>query len=349
MTTIRVAIVGPTSYTALYLIQLLLRHPQARLSYLASARSELPEMTREFPQLLRRLPQDLPVGPIDPSTLAASADVVFLCVPHVVAMQYAPALLEAGLRVIDLSADYRLGNADLYQQVYGHTHTDPKNLAHAVYGLPEFFADRIRSARLIANPGCYPTAAILAIAPLLQHSLARPTGIIINAASGITGAGRQAKPHLHFPEMNESFLAYNAGSHRHEPEIELILSSLKGGPVDTLFVPHLLPLDRGILETIYLDPMDEDVSAEELTEAYEDTYENQPFIRLCPDYPNVKHVRDTNFCDIHVRLCGPANGDTGTRKIVVFSAIDNMIKGASGQAVQNMNLMFDLDPTTGLL
>jgi len=355
---IRVAIVGPTSYTSLYLMQILLRHPQAKLTYLASQRAELPDVEKEFPQLLGRLPADIVVGPIDTRAMADVSDVVFLCVPHVAAMQYAPDLLSAGLRVIDLSADYRLADATLYQKVYEHVHTDPRNLAQAVYGLPEFFAEQVKTARLVANPGCYPTAAALAIAPLLQRSLVKPTGILINAASGITGAGRQAKPHLHFPEMNESFLAYAAGTHRHQPEIAQTLTTLKGQRVSLLFVPHLLPLDRGILETIYLDPNDEDVTQEELFEAFEDAYEGQPFVRVRQDFPNVKYVRDTNFCDISVRLCPPAPGngateavagsDVGGAKIVVFSAIDNMIKGASGQAVQNMNLMFGLDQTTGL-
>ncbi|MEX0774129.1 MAG: N-acetyl-gamma-glutamyl-phosphate reductase [Phycisphaeraceae bacterium] len=344
---IRVAIVGPTSYTALYLMQVLARHPSAKLTYLASHRDEQPDIAREFPQLVGRLDADLVSKPIDPEAMADAADVVFLCVPHVAAMQYAPRLLDAGLRVIDLSADYRLRDAALYARVYDHEHTDPANLAKAVYGLPEFFAEQIAAAALVANPGCYPTAAALGIAPLLERSMVKPQGIVINAASGITGAGRAAKAHLHFPEMNESFMAYNVGTHRHQSEIEQTLGGVKGSAVSVLFVPHLLPVDRGILETIYLDPMDEDVTQEELFEAFEDAYEEQPFVRLRKDPPNIKHVRDTNYCDLSVRLCKPTSGD-GPGKVVVLSAIDNMIKGASGQAVQNMNLMFELDQTAGL-
>ncbi len=349
---IRVAIVGPTSYTALYLMLWLARHPSAKITYLASHRNEQPDVFAEFPQLVGRLPNDLVSQPIDPAAMSEQADVAFLCVPHVAAMQYAPQLLDAGLKVIDLSADYRLTDAELYKRVYEHEHTDPTNLQRAVYGLPEFYADKIKDATLLANPGCYPTAAILGIAPLLARSLVKPTGIIINAASGITGAGRAAKAHLHFPEMNESFLAYNIGLHRHQPEIEQLLTRIKGEPVSALFVPHLLPLDRGILETIYLDPMDEDVTAEDLQEAMEDAYEDQPFVRLRESSPNVKHVRDTNFCDIAVKLCKPsgaAGGTDGPGKVVVISAIDNMVKGASGQAIQNMNLMFGQDETAGLL
>lgn len=354
MNTIRVAIVGPTSYTGLFLMQLLVRHPQARLTYLASQRTELPDVQKEFPQLLGRLPSNLVVGPIDPPMLAKHADVVFLCVPHVAAMAIVPGLLDVGLRVIDLSADYRLKNPALYEKVYEHAHTDTKHLPQAVYGLPEFFAAEIRTAKLVANPGCYPTAAALGIVPLLQRSLVHASDIIINAASGITGAGRSVKPHLHFPEMNESFVTYGAGTHRHQPEIEQTLTTLKGEKVSALFVPHLLPIDQGILETIYLDPMDDDVTEAELFEAFRDAYEEEPFVRVRKDFPNVKWVRNTNYCDISVRLvsCGssPLDGsDEPARKVIVCSAIDNMVKGASGQALQNMNLMFGLEPTMGLL
>jgi N-acetyl-gamma-glutamyl-phosphate reductase len=343
---VRVAIVAPTGYTGLYLIQLLLRHPAAQIRYLASHRQELPNIAAEFPQLLGRC--ELDCQPIDPPAMARQADVVFTCLPHATAMQYVPALLEAGLKVVDLSADYRLSDAALYERVYEHAHTDLKNLAQAVYGLPEFWAERIAGAKLVANPGCYPTAAALGIAPLLSSSLAKTSGIIINAASGVTGAGRAPKAAYHFPEVNEGFAPYNPGVHRHQPEIEQTLGVVRGGPVNVLFVPHLLPIDRGILETIYLDPADEDVTQEDLFEALEKAYEEQPFVRVRQDLPNVKFVRDTNFCDLSVRLLGPAaNG--GGRKIVVFSAIDNMIKGASGQAIQNMNLMFGQEPSAGLM
>jgi N-acetyl-gamma-glutamyl-phosphate reductase len=340
---IRVAIVAPTGYTGFYLIQLLLRHPLAKLTYLASAREELPNIAAEFPQLRGRC--DMVCRPIDPKAMAREADVVFTCLPHVAAMQHVPALLEAGLKVIDLSADYRLRDADLYAKTYKHEHTDPRNLAAAAYGLPEFFARDIGPARLVANPGCYPTAAALAIAPLLARSLVKPTGIVINAASGVTGAGRQPKPELHFPEVNEGFSPYAPGIHRHGPEIDQTLSRVRGQPTQALFVPHLLPLDRGILETIYLDPQDDDIAQDDLYEAFEQAYDNEPFVRIRTDLPNVKHVRDTNFCDLSVRLVDSGGG----RKIIVFSAIDNMIKGASGQAIQNMNLMFGQEQTTGLL
>ncbi len=344
---IRCAIVGPTGYTGLFLIDLLLRHSGAKLTYLASARDELPDIAEVFPQLLGRLSEKVSVcRPIDPAAIARDADVAFLALPHVVAMEHAGPLVDAGLKVIDLSADYRLADPALYEQVYKHAHSDVSHLDEAVYGLPELFRTDIPDARLVANPGCYPTAAALGIAALLARSLVKSTNIIINAASGATGAGRGLKLGLHYAEHNESYLAYGEiGGHRHQPEIEQTLETIAGKPVPVLFVPHLLPLDRGILETIYLDPVDDEVTEDDLFEALEQAYDDEPFVRVRADLPNVKYVRDTNFCDLSVRLVDR----DGVRKAVVFAAIDNMIKGASGQAIQNMNLMFGLDETAGLL
>ena len=338
--TIRAAIVGPTGYTALYLIRLLKHHPQVELTYLASHRERLPHIAEEFPQLLGEC--DLHCQPIDAGAIADHADVAFVCLPHVAAMSHVPALLEAGLRVIDLSADYRLADASLYHRVYGEPHADPQNLAKAVYGLPEVNEEAIRDAALVANPGCYPTASALGIGPLLVRSLVKPTGIVVNAVSGVSGAGRAAKAHLHFPEMNESFLAYGIenGPHRHESEINQTLTAIRGAAAAALFVPHLAPLDAGILASIYMDPADESVGEDELYEAYEQAYADEPFVRVRLGPPNVKHVRDTNYCDVAVRLMGG--------KVIAFAAIDNMVKGASGQAIQNMNIMFGLDETAGL-
>jgi N-acetyl-gamma-glutamyl-phosphate reductase len=345
--TIRTAILGPTGYTGLYLIELLSRHPSARITYLASHRDEPPDITRVFPQLLGRIdPEIAACRPIDPAAIAREADVVFLGLPHRAAMAYVPGLLDAGLRVIDLSADYRLADAALYAKVYGHAHEDGKRLKEAVYGLPELFGDDLPGAKLVANPGCYPTAAALAIAPLLKHGLVRADGIIINAASGVTGAGKTPAAHLHFAEQNESFMPYGAiGGHRHQPELEQTLAIIAGRPIHALFVPHLLPLDRGILETIYLDPAGPDVTQEDLFDAYREEFAGDVFVRVRNDLPNVKHVRDTNFCDLTVRLAGPPDQP----KVVAFAALDNMIKGASGQAVQNMNLVFEINETAGLL
>lgn len=344
---IRVAIIGPTGYTGYHLINLLLRHPRAGITYLASHRDELPDIRQVFPSLLGRLDESIALcQPIDPEAIAQQADVAFLCLPHRAAMRYAPALLDAGLRVIDLSADYRLKDADVYERVYQHAHEDRANLAEAVYGLPELFRKDLPGAMLVANPGCYPTAAALAVAPLISHSLIKTDRVLINAASGVTGAGKKPAEHLHFPEMNEAFMPYGViGGHRHQSEIEQTLTHVAGHAVPLLFVPHLLPIDQGILQTVYLDPVEDDVTEQELYEAYADAYEEEPFIRVLEALPNVKHVRDTNFCDVTVRLT-----QQGERKtIVAFAAIDNMIKGASGQAIQNMNIVFEIEETAGLL
>lgn len=343
--TIPVAIVGPTSYTGLFLIRWLHRHPQAKVTYLASQRDQLPHIAEEFPQL--RGVCDLQCRPIDPAAIADEAEVVFTCLPHVAAMQHVPPLLDAGLRVIDLSGDYRLKDAAVYERYYKHAHTDAGRLAEAVYGLPEFFADDIAGADLVSNPGCYPTAAALAIAPLLKAGLVKPTGIVVNAATGVTGGGRRPSEAFHFPEANEAFGPYNVpGFHRHQPEMEQTIATVAGKAAQVLFVPHLLPVNQGILETIYLDPVDpgsggEGLTADAVYDVFEQAYDGEPFIRIRNELPNISHVRDTNYCDLSARVAGG--------KVIVFAAIDNMVKGASGQAIQNMNLMFSLDQTAGLL
>lgn len=334
---IRVAIVGPTGYTALHLIKWLARHPSANVTYLASQREQLPHIAEEFPELLGVC--DLVCKPIDPAAIAAAADVAFCCLPHAASMAAVPELLSAGLKVIDLSADYRLADAALYERTYQTPHTDLNNLAMAVYGLPELFADQIAGASLVANPGCYPTAAAIGIAPLLKAGLVKPTGIVVNAASGVTGAGRSPKPNLHFPEVNEAFSPYNVGMHRHQPEIEQTLSAVAGEATRVLFAPHLLPISQGILESIYLDPAG-DVTEDQVYEALENAYAAEPFVRVRVNLPNVRHTRDTNFVDVAARVAGG--------KVCVFVAEDNMVKGASGQAIQNMNLMYSLDETAGL-
>ena len=344
---IRAAIVGPTGYTGLYLIDILLRHPSAKLTYLASHREELPNIVEEFPKLLGRVPETVAAcRPIDPQAIAAEADVVFLALPHRTAMTYAPRLLEVGLHVIDLSADYRLSDAALYKTTYGQPHTDTQHLEQAVYGIPELFRDQIPGAKLVANPGCYPTSAALALAPLLKSELVSDHLIIVNATSGVTGAGRSSAAHLQFAQQNEAFGPYGQiGQHRHQPEIEQTLSRVAERTISIVFTPHLLPVDRGILETIYLEPASVDVTEEDLFDAFEAAYDDEPFVRVRNDLPNIKYVVGTNCCDVTVRLVGSEHN----RKIVVFSAIDNMVKGASGQAVQNMNLVFGQDETAGLM
>ena len=345
--TVRAAIIGPTGYAGYHLIDLLLRHPAAELTYLASHREQLPDMREEFPGLLGRLAEDVAVcRPIDAEAIAQNADVALLALPSGAAMAHAPALLDAGVRVVDLSADYRLTDPALYERAYKHAHQDTTNLADAIYGLPELNRADIPGAMLVANPGCYPTAAALGVAPLVARSLVKRQRIIVNAASGTTGAGRKAQPHLHHPEHHGGFTSYGTtGAHRHQHEIDQTLARVAGENVSTLFVPHLLPTDYGILETIYLDPADEDVTEQDLFDAFAAAYADEPFVRVRPELPNIKHVVGTNCCDLSVRLTGPADA----RTVVVFSAIDNIVKGASGQAVQNMNLLFELDETAGLI
>jgi N-acetyl-gamma-glutamyl-phosphate reductase len=267
------------------------------------------------------------------------ADLAMLCVPHKVAMSYVPQLRKAGLRVIDWSADYRIADAKEYEKWYC-PHEDPAGLAEAVYGLPEYFGEQIRKAGLVANPGCYPTCSALALAPVLKAGLIEPTGIVVNAISGVSGAGRTPSLKNHYPERNENFEPYGVGNHRHMPEIEQTLTTVVGRKVEVLFQPHLSPMDRGMLCSIYADPT-RATTAEELTEVLRSAYADAPFVRVRTDVlPATKYVTDTNYCDVCARV---AKG-----KVILFSALDNLVKGASGQAIQNMNLMFGLPETTGL-
>ncbi len=344
--TINAAILGPTGYTGLHLIQLLQGHPQAEVTYLASARDEPTDIRTIFPKLDHVVARDVAIcRPIDPAAIAQQADVAFVALPHGVSMNYVPQLLDAGLRVVDLSADYRLRDPAVYETVYGQAHGDRAHLRHAVYGLPELFRDDLPRAKLIANPGCYPTAAALGLAPLLRAGVVAPNPIMINAASGASGAGRKPATHLLLAEQYGGFGPYGQiGGHRHGPEINQTLTAVGGAAVEATFVPHLLPIGQGILETIYAHPAKPGLTEEDLYSVYEQAYGAEPFVRVRRGLPNVCHVAGTNFCDVSVRVVGTDQ----QRWVIVFSAIDNLIKGASGQAVQNMNVLFDLDETAGL-
>ncbi len=334
--TIRVILVGGSGYAGFEAIRWLARHPHAELVGVYGPENELGPMESFYPLLSKqvKLSQEL-----FRSDALADADLAMLCVPHKVAMSYVPSLRQAGLRVIDWSADYRLADAAVYEQWYV-PHTDPENLASAVYGLPEYYADRIRTADLVANPGCYPTCTVLAVAPLLQAGLIEPTGIVVNAISGVSGAGRTPSLMNHFPERNENFEPYKVGGHRHMPEMEQVLCDVSGQDVRVLFQPHLCPMDRGMLCSIYAEPAG-DVTDERIADVLSDAYADAPFVRVRRDVlPATKYVSTTNFCDVAGRI---AKG-----KVVLFSALDNVIKGASGQAIQNMNLMFDLPEDAGL-
>ena len=332
---IRVGILGATGYAALELIKILLRHPEAEISVLTSRQGGRPHVAMVHPQLAGRL--DLCLEDMGPIAVAAKTDCVFSCLPSGVSGKLVPHLLEARARVIDLSADYRLGSVETYAEWYGQKHPDPERVGKAVYGLPELFADALGEAKLVANPGCYPTSAILALAPLLKADLIQPTDIIIDSKSGVTGAGRTPKLTTHYPECNESVSAYNVGRHRHTPEITEILGSLTGHDVEVLFTPHLIPMDRGILTTAYTRPTGQ-MTEEKLHEAMRDFYAEKPFVRVVEHLPATKDTTDTNFSDITVRLVG--------NRVITISCLDNLIKGAAGAAVQNFNLMYGFAETT---
>lgn len=332
-----VAILGGSGYTAVELIKILLRHPHAKVAAVTS-REPLP-VSDHHPSLLGRL--DLVCEPLDAAALAAKGiGAAFACLPHGESKKAIGPLLERGIRVIDLSADYRLRDAAVYAEWYGETHGDPTNLAHAVYGLPELDHGAIETAKLIANPGCYPQTAILGLAPLLAAKRIAPTGIIVNSMSGVSGGGRTPKLGFHFPECNENVSAYNVGKHRHTPEIEQALSAVAGASVRVIFTPHLVPMDRGIFSTIYATPTRE-ASEAELLATMREFYAGKPFVRVKPGLPATKDTAYTNFCDVTVRVV------RGT--VVVLAAEDNLVRGASGVAVQNFNRMFGYPETAGLM
>ncbi|HUU21238.1 MAG TPA: N-acetyl-gamma-glutamyl-phosphate reductase [Phycisphaerae bacterium] len=335
---IRVVLVGGSGYTGFEVIRCLARHGQAELVGIFGPEGELGPMESFYPHLAKLCPLEQVL--YEPDKVASlGADLAMLCVPHKVAMSCVPALLEAGLRVIDWSADYRLRDPAEYEKWYC-PHTDPEHLAEAAYGLPEYCAERIRTARLVANPGCYPTCTTLALAPVIAAGLIEPTGIVCNAISGVSGAGRTPSLKNHFPERNENFEPYGVGTHRHMPEMEQALSEITGRTVELLFQPHLCPMDRGMLCSLYARPAG-NVTGEQLTECLQAAYADKPFVRVRTDVlPATKYTSHTNFCDVAARV---AKG-----RVVLFSALDNLLKGASGQAVQNMNVMFGFDETAGL-
>jgi N-acetyl-gamma-glutamyl-phosphate reductase len=335
---IRVAILGASGYSALELIKLLLRHPEAIITALTTRQAEPRPIAQVHPSLAGRL--DLTLENIAADQVAERADAVFCCLPHGASAAAVAKLLPANKKVIDLSADYRLNNAAEYAKWYGLEHADPGHLRDAVYGLPELYGEMIAGASLVANPGCYPTSAILALAPLLRAGVISPRGIIIDSKSGVSGGGREPKPTFHFPECNESVAAYGVGTHRHMPEIDQILSEVAGGPVHTIFTPHLIPMDRGILSTCYAEPAAE-ITTDDVLSLLRQFYAGEPFVRVSEALPATKHVSGTNFCDLSARVV--------RGRVIVISAIDNLIKGAAGQALQNFNLMHGIPETAALL
>jgi N-acetyl-gamma-glutamyl-phosphate reductase len=336
-----IAIVGSSGYTGGELMRILLNHPHVTVTAITSEKSAGKPITSVFPHLAGLT--SLVCEPLDPDTISKKSDFVFLALPHVTAQEAAFRFHQLGKKVVDLSADYRLADPAVYAAWYEHPHQYPELLKDAVYGLPELHRDMIKKASLVANPGCYPTGAILGLAPLMQKGRVDLGSIIIDSKSGVSGAGRSPSLAHHFTEVNEGFMAYKVGTHRHTPEIEQELSALAGKQIILSFTPHLVPMNRGILTTIYAKQVSASDTAQ-LYSLYEEFYKEAPFVRMLPvgQFPNVRNVRGSNFCDIGV------TADQRTGRAVVVTAIDNLVKGASGQAIQNMNLMMGFDEAEGL-
>ncbi|MCH2174695.1 MAG: N-acetyl-gamma-glutamyl-phosphate reductase [Lentisphaeria bacterium] len=340
---ISVAIFGASGYSGEELIKLLLRHPNVKIQAITSRQHAGKTIDTVFPRFLgSRLSFVEP----DVSKIAPNVDVAFLALPHGLAAEYAEPLLSFGVRVIDISADFRLRSLSKYAKYYGQEHPAPSILSEAIYGLPERYRGDIKGANLIACPGCYPTSIILPATAILTAGLAKTSGIIASSMSGVSGAGRKESIPLLFAECNESVRPYSVTGHRHIPEIEQELAVAAG--VDELrinFVPHLIPVTRGIHSTIFMEPARDDITVEDLYEAFQAAYSDESFVRILPlgAAADTKHVTQTNVCEIACFY------DQHTNKIILSSAEDNLTKGASGQAIQCLNIIFDLDETTGLL
>lgn len=334
---IRAGIYGATGYTGLELVKLLQRHPAADVAFVASQSQAGKRLRAVFPNA-----PDLPLIAGDDAPLDA-VDVVFLCLPHAAAAETAVVALAAGKRVIDLSADFRLRDAATYAHWYAHVHPAPDLLAEAVYGLTEVYRDDLPGARLVANPGCYPTSVLLALRPLLLSDIPLAGPIIADSASGVSGAGRSPSLTSHFVEVADNFSPYKIGrAHRHLPEMEQAIAWWRAGAPALIFSPHLLPVPRGILSTVYVQLAD-DVDETELRARYAAAYEGEPFVTVLPqgELASLAHVNYTNRCAVALTLVG--------RTLILTSAIDNLIKGAAGQALQNMNVLFGCPETTGLM
>jgi N-acetyl-gamma-glutamyl-phosphate reductase len=337
---LKVGIYGAGGYTGQELLRLLIGHKEIEVVALTSRKFKDMPVSDVFPAFEGLVSERFMDA--SPDDVADISDVVFLALPHGVAMEVVPIFLRAGKKVIDLSADFRLRDAKLYERWY-KKHTAPDLIRKAVYGLPELDRDDIKGAKLTANPGCYPTGVILALAPVLKEKCIDNTSIIVDSKSGVSGMGREPQIGSLFCEVNEGFRAYKIGHHRHTPEMEQELSLLSGNDIKISFTPHLLPISRGILSTIYAT-LGKNVSVADLLDIYKEFYEDEKFVRIYKMgmFPNISSVRGSNYCDIGLTV------DKRTGRVVIISAIDNLIKGAAGQAIQNMNLMCGLKEDTGL-
>ncbi|NLA12314.1 MAG: N-acetyl-gamma-glutamyl-phosphate reductase [Firmicutes bacterium] len=337
----KVAVLGATGYTGSELVRLLQQHPRVELEFISSRGDAGSPYHTVHPQFYRSV--GLALQPPALELIPDAVELIFCALPHGRSVEVAPALLEAGKRVIDLSADFRLNDPALYESWYGWAHPAPELLGKAVYGMPELNGAALPGATLVANPGCFPTGALLALAPLAAAGWVDWASVIVDAKTGVSGAGRTARQAFHFPECAESVKAYRIGDHQHTPEIEQVLGGLGGGAVTITFTPHLVPMIRGILSTVYLR-LDRDCTEEQLAQLYGEFYAKAPFVRLLPEgqLPETRFVRGSNYCDLGWRF------DRRTGRLVIVSAIDNLVKGAAGQAVQNMNLMLGYSEESGL-
>ena len=340
----RAALVGISGYAGMEAARLLAMHPEMRLS-MACSRAEAGKRLGDYYPFLRHLPgSELEISVYEPERCAELCDVALLAVPAGTAMKMASELLALGVKVVDFSADFRLNGQSLYEEWYKLPHTAPELLPSAVYGIPELNAGKLRQARLVANPGCYPTAAILALWPLLEKKLIKPEGIIIDAKSGASGAGRKASIPLLFCELSDNFRAYGIPGHRHTPEIEQELGKAAGKAIKLVFTPHIVPMKRGILESIYVEPAPGAAGVEDLRDLLRAHWQAHPWIRILPEgsLPETASVRGSMFCDIGLVM------DKRAGRLIVLSAIDNLCRGAAGQAIANANLMLGLDVDAGL-
>lgn len=338
---VKIGIAGASGYTGLELIRLLAGHPDVEIAVLTSESFQGQNIAEVFPSLNGIV--DLELQPLYDS-IAQDCSVLFLALPHTTAMDKLPVYLQSDCKIIDLSADYRLKDPEAYSDWYAVTHSHPELLKQAVYGLPELHRSAIQTARFIANPGCYPTSVILALAPLLKTDWVDLDSIISDSKSGVSGAGRKPSLTTSYTEVNEGISPYGLASHRHTPEMEQELSNLAGKPVRLTFSPHLVPMTRGMLSTIYIN-LNHTLSDENLFAHYRDFYKDESFVRvLSPGkFASSRHVLSSNFCDIGLKV------DSRNNRLIITSALDNLIKGASGQAIQNMNIMLGLDEKTGLM
>ena len=333
-------IIGATGYAGAELVRILSSHPQVELTVLTSRQYAGAPFDEVYPAMLDVCP--LKCEAFDAEKTTHKADVFFMALPHQLPMGHAPGLVAAGKKVIDLSADFRFSDVLKYESCY-QEHTAKDLLAESVYGLAEIYAEAVQKAVIVGNPGCYPTSILLPLIPLLKAGLIRPRGLVADSKSGVSGAGRGASLATHYCEVNESFRAYKVDGHRHNPEIDEVLSLQSGRDVHVVFVPHLVPMTRGMLSTIYAETSDR-VTADDVRKCLTEQYGEKPFVRILPEgrFPDTRNVNRTNFCDIGFHLDRPRS------RLVLMAAIDNLMKGAAGQAVQNMNLMIGCDETAGL-